>query len=117
MDPSPKSAWGAYRRLRNSYRGAVITWLALIPVIGLAPAVGMPGLSWWLIILPVMLWFLIANIRIGLWPCPRCSRPYFTRGLWIANILANRCYYCGLRKWADPSAAQTIEGRSELKGT
>ncbi len=52
-------------------------------------------------------WFVAtaaAFVWWGLWPCPRCGRPFsLLRG--IVHPLARRCSHCGLPKWSiDPSA-------------
>jgi len=43
--------------------------------------------------------YLVALTRLVRFPCPRCSRPFFAKPLWM-NPFAVRCVNCGFRKWA-----------------
>src|SRR5262245_16597600 len=51
-----------------------------------------------------MLAFLIASLRVGLFPCPRCCKWFFATW-WYRNPFARKCVHCGLPKWASSDGA------------
>jgi len=95
-----ESAWGDYRRRRNSLVAAIVSWTALIPLVVLSPDTSIIGQYWWVIALPIFVWVGVASLRITLWRCPRCHDLYFTRGIWFGNLFISRCYHCALPKWS-----------------
>jgi hypothetical protein len=48
-----------------------------------------------------MLAMMLASAVFHSFPCPRCHRRFFFKGI-FANSFARRCLHCGLRKGADP---------------
>jgi len=75
-----------------------------MPLMIIVPEQSFLGTFWWLLAIPIFVWFMIASFGIVWWHCPRCDRPFFTRGIWYGNLFAGACYHCGLQKWADPSS-------------
>jgi hypothetical protein len=57
--------------------------------------------------------------RFGLWPCPRCGRPFAITSLkdWFGSmsgdqlrmLMTARCWHCGLPKWS-PNDPDSLPG-------
>lgn len=101
------SAWDEYRRRVRCFLGVLIGGLlSMIAVVGVPPAAFAL-----VIVLPIwVLAFCGAGLRLKLFECPRCHRPFFQT--WdIRNQFANYCLHCSLPKWDEPD--QPGEGASE----
>ena len=93
--------WRKYRRLRNVL---AVGFLAYIPVLFLVAYVlarafhtFVPGfvlaLSW-------MASLMVASIRLNIWRCPRCRKPFSLPRWWYnKGLLARKCVHCGLPKF------------------
>lgn len=98
---------GDYRQAWQQYRQRGRLWIALfllyVPaLVGVAmfcmkrfhtpkPAI-VVALLW-------MVFTLYLGVRINLWPCPRCGKP-FSGTLWRSKgIFATQCVHCGLLKY------------------
>ena len=52
-----------------------------------------------------MVAFLTTGLRLNRARCPRCQRPFFSRGFFgHSNVFARRCLNCGLGKYAKSDA-------------
>ena len=98
--------WREYRRRRNALLGAALCLLALLLLATAFPEAPVLGQYWWILAPVLLLWFIVADIRIAFWPCPSCGLRFFTRGIWFGRVFARRCLHCGLPVWNVPSDAR-----------
>lgn len=70
---------------------------------GLPDAIATPlGIGW-------LALFAVSAVRVTVWPCPRCTRPFFMDGL-VRVPFAKACPHCGLPRNASPSDASSGAG-------
>lgn len=83
-------------RMVKILRTALITlMIALVPCVLLAAFFAPRYLVWVMGIFAGGL--LLVRLAFHLWPCPRCSRPFFRAGTWAGpNMFTKRCTHCGL---------------------
>ncbi len=92
------ATWNTFRRRRRWANGALVGFFAMWMIAfffntsilqPFALAIGM-------ILMPV---FLVNQMRLNFFRCPRCGHLFFITFL-LANSFARRCVHCGLPKWA-----------------
>ncbi len=100
MKTTYEQQWREYRKrwiilliiLFTSLPGVLLFALLLQRLLHSDIATSIAAFAW-------MLAFLVAAIRIGTWPCPRCGKSFHSRWL-IGNAFTGRCLHCGLPKGA-----------------
>src|SRR5437867_2231180 len=102
-------AWRDYRRRRRWFFG---TWLGGFVIVASLAAIfdrlSLRTAGFWILGPAWMICFLVGALRLQLFRCPRCHRPFFN-AYWYGNPLARRCVHCGLPKWsAEDSHEATI---------
>jgi hypothetical protein len=94
-------AWHEYRRRRQALyvtlAGGLVVMLANISIINLTGTLPPWIVAIWLLFgIP----HIVVGFRFTLWRCPRCSKPFHSKGL-HQRILATKCLNCGLPQWAE----------------
>jgi hypothetical protein len=105
-EPSPKLQF--VRALCATLVGLM---LALVPCMLLAAFFARAYLIW------VMGFFvtglLLVRVAYHVWPCPRCSKPFFRGGTWAGpNMFTRRCMHCGLSETEDAPPSITRANKS-----
>lgn len=100
LDDAPYAeAWEEYARLGRTFFSIFILGFFAAPAAawGLT-ALGGEGIAGAVFALIGLVWFptsMVLGARWLFWPCPRCGRPYFFRGLY-RQLGATRCRHCDL---------------------
>jgi hypothetical protein len=95
-------AWNDYRRRRRWSFGVWLGgFLFLALLVGLLSSRSLLNdLVFWVLGLTWIVAFLVADIRLACFRCPRCHHMFFW-GLWYSNPFARKCLHCGLLKWSN----------------
>jgi hypothetical protein len=96
--------WDDYRRRRRLWWYSV---LGFVPVMAGAVLVAPSARARWTVPAIALGWvacYVIASVRLGVFPCPRC-RKAFAGAWWAHNPFVGRCVRCGLSKWEIPAGA------------
>lgn len=89
-------------------RGTLLTlMIALVPCVLLAAFFARQSLIYVMGVFVTGL--LLVRVAYHVWPCPRCSKPFFRGGTWAGpNMFTRRCMHCQLSEAED--AAPSITG-------
>src|SRR3954471_8603017 len=108
----PPPPWDEYRRRWRVAWVVLLTYLPAVVVLGVPMKwVTASDLPVALLASAWMTGILLAGWRAGVFPCPRCGRPFFLRGM-IGKLLARECVHCGLPKYAPADFPYTADDYS-----
>lgn len=103
-DLQKTSAWNDYRLRRRWF---FYVWLGGSPVVILSgillKKVFHSSVPFYVVGGACLISFAIVGVRLTLFRCPLCRRPFFCTWL-SSNHFAKRCVHCGLPKWAEPES-------------
>jgi hypothetical protein len=109
--------WLRYKRLRNELVVFVFTSVPLL-LVSIMMSVRRDHPWFWNGLAEILnlLWtiaLVIIYLRLRRWPCPRCSKRFYSHcergGLWL---LTNHCWHCDLPKYSGGSAQDPSESQS-----
>ncbi|HEX4146549.1 MAG TPA: hypothetical protein VHY91_23815 [Pirellulales bacterium] len=101
--PDYRPAWADLRRRSRWFFG---TWLggfvAILAACGLASWLGATAQQLVVAVLAPawVIGFVVLGLRLQMFPCPRCHRPFFFRFFYWSGVLVSSCRHCGLPKWS-----------------
>jgi hypothetical protein len=91
-------AWDMFQHRRKWAYGPLLGCIVFVVIAILVTSVPI-GLCAFGIAMVLMGMFMVNNLRLDFFTCPRCGRRFFGPFL-LRNHFARRCVYCGLPKWA-----------------
>jgi len=103
-----RDPWNEYRRNRRLF---LYSWLGFVPgvfVIGLVlTRLFRSELPSYVVAFSWLSIGAIAWLRMTVFSCPGCGRPFFYTSWHFHNPFATHCVHCGLRKWSNPAEQNT----------
>lgn len=99
-EPDFSPAWRDYRRRLRVF---VVTSLMGLPVAAMLWFAASNGRLLQVALAVLAAWFIafcVATLRLQLFPCPRCSRPFLLKWFYAWPLAGRQCVHCGLRNGA-----------------